>query len=426
MRPAVPELVREAAPESVREAAPASLPGPLPELLPDLGLPGEADEFVVQVYARTLGRRGVTPDDIARELNVPPRRAEEALDALRGLRLVKYAAGGRGELVAVSPEAAQMELLVPLERAIHDNRRRLAGVKGQLRSFVDAFNNTQRAEPRRESVVVTRDPGEIELRLMEAVQRCTSEVLVMQPCVAQETPELRYARPLVLEAPQRGMRTRVLYPHTARGDAGTRSHVRELAEAGGQIRTSREIHGRFLVFDREVAFVPADDGDEPEAPGVAVVYEPAVAAFLGGLHDRVWQSAFGFEPGPAGYAGTLDDLKSTILELLASGVKDEVIARRVSMSDRTFRRHIAAIMQELGAGSRFQAGVAAAQAGLIGQLPTGKDGDGSAIGSHSSSSARSTPGSGPGSGSGSGSGSHYESSYGSGSGFGSRGEGGVW
>ncbi|MGP3983161.1 LuxR family transcriptional regulator [Streptomyces sp. KR80] len=332
--------------------------------LPELPRTGEVDEFVVQVYERTLGGRGGTPSAIARELGVPLQRAEEALGVLRDLRLVKDAAGSRGELVAVSPEAAQMELLVPLERAIHDNHRRLAGVKGQLLSFMDTFNNTRRARPGREAIVVTDDQSEIHLRIMEAAQHCTTEVLVMQPCVAQESPELRHARPLVVEALQRGARARVLYPHTGRGDANTRSHVRDLTDAGGQVRTSREIHARFLVFDREVAFVPTGDGTEDEA-GVAVVYEPALAGFLASIHDRVWQSAFNFEPGTAGYADALDDLKSTILELLASGIKDEVIARRVGMSERSFRRHIAAIMQDLAADSRFQAGVLAAQSGLI-------------------------------------------------------------
>ncbi|MEU9130595.1 helix-turn-helix transcriptional regulator, partial [Kitasatospora sp. NPDC048540] len=46
----------------------------------------------------------------------------------------------------------------------------------------------------------------------------------------------------------------------------------------------------------------------------------------------------------------------TIMELLAAGLKDESIARRLGMSLRTTRRHIADIMEELDAASRFQAG----------------------------------------------------------------------
>lgn len=324
--------------------------------------PSEPDRFVVWLYERALGRPHFTPVGIAAELGVPLPRVRRALDELRELRLVKPAEDGGSLLVAVSPDTAQVELLVPLERAIHDQRRRLAGFKGQLRSFAAAFD--KQAKARTESVVVTDDPQELRLRLLDAAQRCTGELLVMQPCVAQETAELRLARPLVLEALQRGVRARVLYPHTARGDAGTRAHIGALMAVGGQARTTKEVHDRFLVFDRQVAFIPAGEGD-----AVAVVYDGAVAAFLGGLHERYWASAFEFDSAAGGYAGTIEEVKATILELLASGAKDDVIARRVAMSDRTFRRHLAAIMQDLSATSRFQAGVLAARTGLVGPAP---------------------------------------------------------
>lgn len=318
----------------------------------------EMDEFVISVYERAIGRGAFDPARIAEELGVPPHRAEQAVGVLRELRLVKPAEGGTDRLVAVSPEAAQMELLVPLEREILDSRHRLAGFKGQLSSFVAAFE--KQARTRTEPVVITGDQEEIELRLLEAAQSCTTEVLVMQPCVARETRELRLARPLVLEALRRGARGRILYPHTARGDSGTRAHLGELLPAGGQVRTTKEVSDRFLVFDRKTAFIPSGEDGE-----IAVVYESTVAAFLAGLHARVWESAVDFDSGAAGYAGTMEELKVTLLSLLASGAKDEVIARRVGMSERTFRRHVATIMQDLSASSRFQAGVLAARTGLV-------------------------------------------------------------
>ncbi|MFJ4972913.1 LuxR family transcriptional regulator [Streptomyces sp. NPDC088755] len=322
----------------------------------------EMDEFVVALYEHVLGKGAFHPSRIAEELDVPPQRAAHAVGVLRELRLVKTAEGGGADrLVAVSPEAAQMELLVPLEREILDSRHRLAGFKGQLSSFVAAFE--KQARTRAEPVVITGDQEEIELRLLEAAQSCTTEVLVMQPCVARETRELRLARPLVLEALRRGARGRILYPHTARGDSGTRAHLGELLPAGGQVRTTKEVSDRFLVFDRKTAFIPSgEDGEDGE---IAVVYDSTVAAFLAGLHARVWESAVDFDSGAAGYAGTMEELKATLLSLLASGAKDEVIARRVGMSERTFRRHVATIMQDLSASSRFQAGVLAARTGLV-------------------------------------------------------------
>lgn len=324
---------------------------------------GGADEFAVRVYERVVAGRCPTAAAIADELAAPPHRVQEAVRVLRGLRLVEDAATGPGELVAVNPEHAQMELLAPLEQDIRADHRRLIGVKGQLLSFADAFDSTRRSRRQPETVVVTSDPREIELRLTEAVQHCRSEILVMQPCVAQETPELRLARPLVLAALRSGLRARILYPHTARGDAGTRSHVRDVTDAHGEVRTSGEIYGRFIVVDRRVAFVPADGRDDGER--LAIVSNASVAAFFAGIHDRMWPAALGYEAETSGYADAMDDLRATILELLASGIKDEVIARRVGLSERSFRRHVAAIMQELTADSRFQAGVLAARSGLL-------------------------------------------------------------
>ncbi|MFJ6012003.1 LuxR C-terminal-related transcriptional regulator [Streptomyces sp. NPDC092952] len=324
------------------------------------------DEFALLVYERALGHDHVTPGLLAAELDASTHSVEQALNTLRGLRLLKGVDGSDRELVAVSPEAAQLELLLPLESAIHDHRRRLAGVKGQLLSFMKVFDDNRQ---HRESVVVTDDRREIALRLREAAQNCASEMLLMQPCVTQEPPELVQARPLFAEALRRGVQGRVLYPHTARGDAATRSYTLRLTEAGGQVRTSRDLHARFLVFDRRTAFVTVDDGNDPGGAGsaVTIIYEPSVAMFLGSLHDLAWQSAFPLEQGTSGYAGTLGELRATIVELLALGVKDEVIARRVGLSERTFRRHVAAIMQNLAAGSRFQAGVMAVRTGMLGE-----------------------------------------------------------
>ena len=54
-----------------------------------------------------------------------------------------------------------------------------------------------------------------------------------------------------------------------------------------------------------------------------------------------------------------------ILRLMADGEKDEAISRRLSISVRTCRRHIADYMSQVGASSRFQAGVIASRNGHL-------------------------------------------------------------
>ena len=48
-----------------------------------------------------------------------------------------------------------------------------------------------------------------------------------------------------------------------------------------------------------------------------------------------------------------------VVALLARGMKDEAVARRLGVPTRTMRRLVAATMDELGAQSRFQTGIQA-------------------------------------------------------------------
>ncbi|MEU1015991.1 TrmB family transcriptional regulator sugar-binding domain-containing protein [Streptomyces sp. NPDC005900] len=61
-------------------------------------------------------------------------------------------------------------------------------------------------------------------------------------------------------------------------------------------------------------------------------------------------------------------LARRILLALNSGRTDEVAARELGMSVRTYRRNVAEITRELGANSRFQAGARAVELGLLAPL----------------------------------------------------------
>ena len=50
------------------------------------------------------------------------------------------------------------------------------------------------------------------------------------------------------------------------------------------------------------------------------------------------------------------DEERAVASLLVTGMTDEMAARRLGLSRRTFRRRLKALMDKLGARSRFQAG----------------------------------------------------------------------
>ncbi|GHC63072.1 helix-turn-helix transcriptional regulator [Streptomyces cinnamoneus] len=126
----------------------------------------------------------------------------------------------------------------------------------------------------------------------------------------------------------------------------TEGELQEVLIADGRLVLVRSNHG------------PADDC-------VLIIEDPAAARALDLLFAGVWSGAV----RPAEHArlhGRLrSDLARRILERMRDGCTDDVAAREVQVSLRTYRRHVAEIMRELGAKSRFQAGVRAVELGLL-------------------------------------------------------------
>ncbi len=61
----------------------------------------------------------------------------------------------------------------------------------------------------------------------------------------------------------------------------------------------------------------------------------------------------------------IDDDTRRLLALLASGLKDDAIARQLGLSTPTMRRRMRELLDGLSAANRFQAGVQAARRGWL-------------------------------------------------------------
>ncbi|MCU1677841.1 MAG: helix-turn-helix transcriptional regulator [Frankiales bacterium] len=114
---------------------------------------------------------------------------------------------------------------------------------------------------------------------------------------------------------------------------------------------------RLAVIDGDTTVIPYDVDDQDVA--VMVVRSVTVAETTRALLMRGVAREFPAVPV------TLDERDRRLLALLATGCTDDVIARRMNVSDRTVRRAVAVLMNEVGADSRFQLGLRAARAGLV-------------------------------------------------------------
>jgi DNA-binding CsgD family transcriptional regulator len=139
------------------------------------------------------------------------------------------------------------------------------------------------------------------------------------------------------------------------------AYVQKWAVAGEQVRLSVQPLPTLAVFGTEVAMVSASAPDEPGS-GRILVRAPALVSMVTLLFEQYWARSV---PLGVSVDGQGMDDRRRILELLVAGTKDESIARQLGLSLRTVRRRVADLMDELGARTRFQAGVEAARRGLL-------------------------------------------------------------
>jgi hypothetical protein len=319
------------------------------------------DELVVRVYEYALAHEPATTPQAAIALRIPAAEVKQAMDLLCDLRLLQHSEVF-GSFRAISPEAAQNEVVIPLQQEVNDKRRELASIHDRLQSLSGIFSTLRRSRQHTDKVVSLLDPQQAWLRMTEALRNCTSEILAMQ--LFDRGPG-QSSLPFELPSNPTGVPIRLVCPHSARAGTTTRARLRRMVDSGAAVRTSNHIFDNLVLVGDEVAFVPHHQAADDGVPGVIAVYEPAVIRLLRRLHEFAWQAGTDFDADAVSYGETLTDLRAGILNLLAHGLKDEVVARRVGVCSRTFRRHISGIMDELGAASRFQAGVVAARAGLI-------------------------------------------------------------
>ncbi|WP_326549375.1 helix-turn-helix transcriptional regulator [Micromonospora sp. NBC_01813] len=166
---------------------------------------------------------------------------------------------------------------------------------------------------------------------------------------------------------RRGVRYRTLIPDRARSIPGLATRLGSLALAGAEVRTLPEVPMTAIVVDDALAVLPNERHDG-RLGGVAVFRLPSVVGTIIELFELVWPAAVPLVASGLPDCPELTDRERELLALLSSGWTDEAAAARLGVSVRTVRRLMSAIMNRLGARSRFQAGVKAADRGWLARL----------------------------------------------------------
>lgn len=175
----------------------------------------------------------------------------------------------------------------------------------------------------------TEEPDELALK-------ARGELLVLAPA-GMSTPDGRVYQLLV----ERGVRVRVVQ------EPQTRGYIQGAARGEVELRRLQTVPHTLVLVDRRTALLTTGGG-------TVTVHQPALVEALLLLFTSLWQRA-----RPEGAAPARSHRDVAVLNLLATGATDEVVAARLGVSIRTYRRWVADLMARLGATSRFQAGVLA-------------------------------------------------------------------
>ncbi|WP_110181185.1 DNA-binding response regulator [Nocardioides solisilvae] len=308
---------------------------------------------MVRLYQQLRAADGAPLDVVARSLGRSPEGLTAEVAPLVEQGAVRLVEG----VVRVSePREALAGLLRQESRALTEAAARLD-------RLVQAIPTAPLGRPRQVTPGREWVDGEVVVGasvpslLVPWIEESTGDVLILRPDQWMlPTEPVMFAA--VARALHQGRAVRTIYPVRALQEVPQVLTAR--VAAGEQVRVLPEVPTRLAVVGRDRALFP-------DPPGISndrriVMRHGAVVELLVAYFDALWEKAV---PLPALARGTRQAGRRLLLAELAAGSRDEQIARTLGLSLRTVRRRIAEVMIELGADTRFQAGVEAARRGWL-------------------------------------------------------------
>ncbi|MFI6033838.1 helix-turn-helix transcriptional regulator [Streptomyces sp. NPDC051315] len=325
-------------------------------------------EVEIEVFRLGAQQGSLDIEAAARQLNLRVEEVRIAADQLIARHLLRQQPGQDGLLVPVAPDTAAAVTLTPVERSLHTQLARVEELRAEFRSLGSLYAEIQQGRRYDTPFEEVHDERATTELIDNAVTRAEQEILTCDAGRASSAGLLERANERELASIRRGVQMRTLYRHAARHEVATQEYIKRLASTGAQVRTLPEIFGRMVLIDKGTAFIPHRD----HPGGTVVVRDPSTVGYLCAVFEHSWAQATPLNPGHFGTPAISTEAKQAIVRLLTEGMKDEVIARRLGMSLRTCRKHIAEIMEIFRAESRFQLGyLIRARLGDADKLPAG-------------------------------------------------------
>jgi DNA-binding CsgD family transcriptional regulator len=140
------------------------------------------------------------------------------------------------------------------------------------------------------------------------------------------------------------------------------SHLRRWVAAGERARLVPEVPMKLSIFDDSCALIAVPEPSEQRTH--LIVHQSGLLDGIIAMFEAMWNVAVPI-PSLAPVSADGRDQDREVLFLLAAGATDQTIARQLGVSERTAHRRVKALMDSLGARTRFQADIQAARHRLV-------------------------------------------------------------
>ncbi|MFJ9378719.1 LuxR C-terminal-related transcriptional regulator [Streptomyces sp. NPDC101455] len=320
------------------------------------------DQIQETVYRASLESPQLEVAALAEKVHLSVAEVRSALDTLLDMRMMRRSREAPERLVPVDPVVGLQALLEREHEELMARQQQISASRSLVLSMLadrgaDATSATSEGVQRLEGVDV------VQQRLDRLSREVRWSVATFMPGGAQSAEALAAARECDARVLARGVTMRTIGLDSVRLDTGTVQYARWLTDHGGEFRTVPVLPPRMVVVDQSSALVPIDPRDTRK--GALFLTELGMVTSLVALFEQIWDVATPL--GSDHHSGDLGLLpqEKALLMLIAQGHTDESAAAKLFISPRTARRTMAGVMERLGARSRFEAGVKAAQNGWL-------------------------------------------------------------
>lgn len=321
-------------------------------MLDGLGLTGDQEA----VYVTLVDVSSATLDELAARF--PDIAVGHALADLERAGLVSRLAGSPDTDVAytAAPPDVALELLA---RA---REQELARARLSVSRLSARYRQARvSAQPHEAIEVVTTREGTA--RRWEQLQRSAREQVRCFDRPPYLSPP-RPANPVEAEMLAAGVAYRAVYHPAGFAEAGRPAALRTMIAAGEQARVTENVPVKLFIADDQLGLIPLEVGGSAEA--TLVIRASSMLDTFIALFELVWDRAIPIhadgelppESGPG-------EDEAALLGLLAAGLTDAAIARHLGTHPRTVQRRVRELLDRLGAGTRFQAGLQAVRRGWL-------------------------------------------------------------